>query len=250
MIDLYIPDRAFGLPSLSPFCMKLEGFLRVADIPYQIIYENKPSQGPKRKLPFIRDNGMSIGDSEIIIEYLESKLDIDMDGHLSLHQRALHQSFTRLLEEHLYWALVYSRWVNATNMKVLMKTLLSEVPPPISNFLSWRFKNQVITQLDGQGLGRHNEEEIYKKADKDIAALAAILENHRWFGIDYVSKLDLVALGFLSNCLIESMPSPLATSIQSHPNLVAYVERAQKVIFPGEYVKERRLPGQTVKLNE
>ena len=250
MIDLYIPDRAFGLPNLSPFCMKLEGFLRVADIPHQIIFENNPSKGPKGKVPFIRDNGMTIGDSEIIIEYLESKLDIDMDGHLSPHQKSIHHSFSRLLEEHLSWVLAYSRTANKDNFSTLINTVLSEVPPPISNIFAWRFKHKITAQLNAQGLGRHSEDVIYKKADKDIAALSELLEDHEWFGIDYVSKLDLIAVGFLSNCLIDEMPSPLAKSIHARPNLIAYLERAQSVIFPGEYIKERRLPGQTVKLED
>ncbi|MCK5880438.1 MAG: glutathione S-transferase family protein [Sinobacterium sp.] len=251
MIDLYIPDRAFGLPNISPFCMKLEGFLRVADIPHQIIFENNPAKGPKRKVPFIRDSGMSIGDSEIIIEYLESKFDIDMDGHLSPHQKAIHHSCTRMLEEHLFWALTYSRWDNKDNRDTMIATLLSDVPPPISTFLAWRFKKQILSQLDGHGLGRHNEDEIYKKAGKDIAALSELLGMHEWFGIDYVSKLDLVALSFLSNCLLEEMPSPLAKSIKARPNLVAFVDRAYTMIFPGEYIKERKLPpGHTVQLND
>ena len=248
MIDLYIPDRAFGLPSLSPFCMKLEGFLCVAEIPHQIIFENNPAKAPKQKLPFIRDNGMAIGDSEIIIEYLESKYDIDMDGHLSHHQKSIQHSSIRMLEEHLFWALVYSRWSNKLNRTELISTVLADIPPPLSNLLAWRFQRQMYKQLHAQGLGRHNDDEIYKKAHQDINALAEQLGSHDWFGIDYVSKLDLVALGFLSNCLIGDMPSPLATAIQNSPNLVAYTERAKSVIFPGEYKKQRKLPGQTTAL--
>jgi len=249
MIDLYIPDRAFGLPSVSPFCMKVEGFLRVADIPHQVIFCNDPRKGPKGKVPFIRDNGMTIGDSEIIIEYLESKLDIQMNGHLSAHQQAINHSCMRMLEEHCFFALVYSRWLKPDNLKALMGEIMADVPPPISNFLAWRFKKIVSAQLHGQGLGRHNEEEIFKKAERDIWALSEVLGDHEWFGIDYVSKLDLSALGFFSNMLIDKMPSPLADAIRATPNLVDYTERAKNVIFPGEYKKERRIPGQGVKLD-
>ena len=248
MIDLYIPDRAFGLPSINPFCMKLEGFLRLADIPHQIIVENNPSKGPKGKTPFIRDNGVTIGDSEIIIEYLESKVGFDMDGHLSTHQKAVHHSVIKMLEEHFFWAMVYSRWVDADNFKALSNELLAEIPPPISTFLGWKLRKQAIAQLDAQGLGRHNEEEIYKKAERDIKTLSELLEEHDWFGIDYVSKLDLVALSLLSNCLIEDMPSPITRVIKNSDNLMRFVERAKKAIFPDEYIKERRLPGQTVQL--
>ncbi len=249
MIDLYIPDRAFGLPNISPFCMKLEGFLRVADIPHQVIFENNPAKGPKGKVPFIRDNGVTIGDSEIIIDYLEKKMGIDMDGHLSPHQRAIHHTTIRMLEDHTMFAIVYSRWVEPENLKVLLNNFLGEVPPPISTFLGWRFKKGVIKMLHNQGLGRHDREEIYKKAESDIRALSEVLGDHDWFGIDYVSKLDLVAHAFISNLLLEEMPSPMMDVVKSLPNLMDFNERARNAIFPGEFKKERKIPGQSVKLD-
>ena len=35
-MKLYQPKRAFGLPNPSAFCVKLETYLRMADIPYEV----------------------------------------------------------------------------------------------------------------------------------------------------------------------------------------------------------------------
>ncbi len=240
MIDLYQFSPMFNVPNLSPYCMKIEGFLRITEIPFQIIEENDPRKGPKGKLPFIRDNGVVIGDSELIIDYLESKLEFDVDGHLSSQQKAVHHAFIRMLDEHLYWALVYSRWIEAHNWEVLKKHLFYEIPPPISTFIARRVRKQVRNQLHQHGMGRHNRDDIYTKARKDLEQLSALLADHKWFGGDYVSTLDLTAIAYLSNIMVPELNSPLADYVKEFGNLETYEVRARRVIFPDEIKQPKR----------
>lgn len=240
MIDLYQFTPHFNVPNLSPFCMKIEGFLRITEIPFQIVEENDPGQAPKGKLPFIRDNGILIGDSELIIDYLESKLDFHVDGHLDSQQAATHHAFIRMLDEHLYWALLYSRYMEAHNWETLRKRLFAEIPPPVSTFQAHKLHSSIRDQLDKQGMGRHNREEIYKKASKDLAQLSVLLGDHQWFGGDYVSKLDLTALAYLTNIMIPELSSPLASVIKEYGNLETYAVRARRIIFPDEPRKPKR----------
>ena len=37
MITLHQPKRAFGLPCPSAFCVKLEAYLRMAEVPYELL---------------------------------------------------------------------------------------------------------------------------------------------------------------------------------------------------------------------
>lgn len=240
MIDLYQFTPHFNVPNLSPFCMKLEGFLRITEIPFQIIEENDPSKAPEGKLPFIRDNGVLISDAELIIDYLESKLSFNVDGHLDNQKAATHHAFTRMLDEHLYWALLYSRWMEEHNRETLSNRLFSEIPPPISTVLARRMRKNIIDQLDKQGMGRHNREDIYKKAGKDLVQLSVLLGDHKWFGGDYVSKLDLTAIAYLANIMIPELPSPLANYIKEYGNLETYAVRAKRIIFPDEPKKPKR----------
>jgi hypothetical protein len=64
-IKLFQFPRWFAIPNLSPFCCKLETWLRIAQIPYAVIDTPDPRKGPKRKLPFIEDAGVRIADSSL-----------------------------------------------------------------------------------------------------------------------------------------------------------------------------------------
>jgi glutathione S-transferase len=45
----------FGIPNPSPFCMKLETWLRMTRIPFEIVRVVDPRKGPKGKVPWIED---------------------------------------------------------------------------------------------------------------------------------------------------------------------------------------------------
>src|SRR5262245_57526176 len=87
-IKLFQFPRLFPIPNLSPFCCKLETWLRIAGIPYDIVDTPNPRKGPKRKLPFIQDAGLRMGDTSVIIAHLTKTRGIDPDARLDRSQRA------------------------------------------------------------------------------------------------------------------------------------------------------------------
>ena len=112
MLRLIQFHTALGLPNASPFCLKLETWLRMAGIPYENAYTGNPRRGPKGKLPAIEHDGRVIADSGLIIDYLADTFEIDLDAGLSPVERATALAWRRLFEEHLYWTVVYARWVD------------------------------------------------------------------------------------------------------------------------------------------
>ena len=58
-IKLYQFPPALELPNASPFCMKLETYLRMAGLPFESVYTLNLRRAPKGKLPFINDGGTS-----------------------------------------------------------------------------------------------------------------------------------------------------------------------------------------------
>ena len=102
MLRLYQLERTWGIPNLSHFCCKIETYLRIADIKYEI-KPTLPLTAPKGKLPYIEDNHTKLGDSQFIIHYLKANYK-NLDEALNNKEQALSLAMQRLLEENLYWA--------------------------------------------------------------------------------------------------------------------------------------------------
>jgi len=62
-------------PNSSPFCMKLETFLKLHKIPYELVVpKTSPISGPANKWPWIVYNDDVVTDTSVIITYLEKKV--------------------------------------------------------------------------------------------------------------------------------------------------------------------------------
>lgn len=48
-------------------------------------------------------NGEDVADSQICIEYLNEKLGIDLNEHLTAEEKAIGRAVQIMLEDHLYW---------------------------------------------------------------------------------------------------------------------------------------------------
>jgi len=81
MIHLYQFAPVWGIPNLSVFCVKLETYLRMANLSYEK-HSTVPFKAPKGKLPFIEDQGNKIADSRFIIDYLKKTYGDRLDGDL------------------------------------------------------------------------------------------------------------------------------------------------------------------------
>src|SRR5258706_13820013 len=107
-IMLFQLPRRFGIPNLSPFCCKLETWLRIVRVPYEIIETPDPRKGPKRKLPFIEDSGVRIADTSIIIDHLKRTRDFVPDARLDASHGPTALSLQRSLEGHHVYFVSYT----------------------------------------------------------------------------------------------------------------------------------------------
>src|SRR5260221_4326832 len=112
MIRLHQYPPMFGIPNPSPFCLKLETWLRMAGLPFESVRVTDPRKGPKGKVPWIEDQGRTIADSAFIIEYLVDAYGDPLSTHLGAEERAVALALRRLTEEHLYWAIAHGRFLD------------------------------------------------------------------------------------------------------------------------------------------
>src|SRR3990167_2976750 len=224
MIYLYQFPRMFGIPNLSPFCMKIEAWLRMSGLEYECRFQTDPRKAPMGKLPSIQVDGEKVPDSTLIIDYLETLYDLSLDSHLSPVERAVSHAFQRLMEERMYWAVLHNRFLGE-NWPTIREEAFGRLPPIVRTLVPALIQKKLQRDLQGQGLGLHDIETIYRFGGQDIDALAAYLGDKPYFMGSKVSTVDAVLLGFLTGMLAPQLPSPLQERVQLHPNLVAYQQR-------------------------
>ena len=230
-ITVYQFSRAWGLPNSSPFCMKLEGYLKLGQIPYRVVEQNDPRKGPKSKMPYVKIDKQIMGDSEQIYEYLHSHQVIDLDASLTDEQRAVQHAMRSMCEESLYFVMLYSRWMDDANWEQVRDTLFASMPKLIRPMITTQIRKKIQADLVGQGMGRHNRAEVYSIGAKHVNALGAYLGDQTWFGGEQPVKLDVVAVSYLANILKPPIETPLQETVNKWPNLVAFTDRALTDIF-------------------
>ena len=114
MITLFGLGAGFGLPEISPFVTKTEVQLTMAGLAFRK-QRAMPPASPKGQLPFIDDAGELIADSTFIRAHIEHRYGFDFDSGLDVRARAQAWAFERMIEHHLYFALVGARWVDPVN---------------------------------------------------------------------------------------------------------------------------------------
>jgi glutathione S-transferase len=231
MLKLHQPPRAFGLPCPSAFCVKLETYLRMADIPYEL--ENGvPADGPKGKIPWIDDDGHVVGDSSFIIEYLKKKHGDKLDARLMPHQRALGHAIKKVLEESLYLVSSYSKWGEDEGFSIYAAELFSEMPEAQFRPVSEAIRKNVMDKLRAQGIARHTSAEVYELGLEDVRSFAALLGDGVYLFGDHPTSYDACAFGVIGNLKDGPFASPVRDATRQARNVADYIDRMRRKYFP------------------
>src|SRR3982751_2177908 len=109
MVTLYSYPELFGVADNNGYGLKVYAFLKLAGVPFIHEHLFDASAAPRGQLPYVVDDGETIGDSETIIAHLIQKYRLTIDAALTPAQRVTNHLVTRMLDD-LYWVMSYSRW--------------------------------------------------------------------------------------------------------------------------------------------
>lgn len=232
MLELHQFDAAWGLPNISPFCIKLETWLKMAGLEHRILYENDPRKGPKGKIPFIVEDGVKIGDSTLIIEHLTREHGVTLDDDLSPPQRATAHAVERMLQESLYWVLIYCRWQDDAGFAAVRAVLAPNFPAPLRSILPGVFRRGIVKSARGQGMGRHSREEIMQMGIQDLDAIAALLGDQPFLFGEQPHTVDANAFSFLMCFVGPPIDNEIKAHIKATPVLLDYYNRMRERFFP------------------
>lgn len=237
MIKLFQFNRVWGLPNGSPFCTKLETYLRMAQLPFEVEFISRPQGAPKGKLPFIEMDGKRYPDSEFIIDELKRYHGDALDQHLTKEQRALAVLIDEACCERLYWVSVYFAWQDDTGWAVVKEGYFGRLPALLRWFLPEQIRKHMIKTLYAEGIGRHSRQENAYLGCKTIDALATMLGDKPYFLGDKPTSIDATTFAFMVNTLLRPGDNPLKKHALTIDTLKTYCDRMW-----GEYYSDLPRP--------
>ncbi|XP_077992731.1 failed axon connections homolog [Glandiceps talaboti] len=170
-VILHQIGRGRFVPSMSPFPLKLETYLRMANIPYLSMHSLTLSR--RHRTPWIEYNGEIVSDSSFIIEFLNERCKLNLSSHLNPTEKAIARAFQEMVEENLCWTLAYIKWMDKSNPDLLLNIY------PQSKLVIWTMRKGIEPVMKKalylQGIGRNTRQEVYSRAEKDFLALSAFL---------------------------------------------------------------------------
>ena len=231
MVTLYGSFPAFGLPQASPFVMKTEVQLKMAGLTYSLQRGNR-ADGPKGKIPYIADAENRLGDSTFIRDHIEKTCGIDLDRGLTPDMRARSWAIERMLEDHLYWVIVYERWMIDENFAAGPSHFFDPLPPDVRQGERDGARRQVAAALYGQGRGRHAPSEIADLGCRSLAALATLIGNKPYLMGPAPSAVDATAFAMIAAATAPVLVSPLRDFAEARGNLIRYRDRMMAEHYP------------------
>ena len=227
MITLFTFPATFGLRNVSPFCLKVEMALAYLKIDYEIALESDPRKGPKDKLPFIISDGVTIDDSELILAHLDKLSNGGLYGQLTPKEMAVGTAFLRLVDDHLYWMVVASRWLNDDWFPNVQKGFFGNMPPIVGPLISRLARSQMKKTYHLHGLGRHTQEQQEWLAHRNLKAIEAIVSTENYIVGQRLTVFDFAVASLLAG-ISDQKPESWTTKLANeYPALREYAERVQ-----------------------
>ncbi|CAB4056962.1 Failed axon connections [Lepeophtheirus salmonis] len=202
-------NRSHNVPSISPYCFKLESWIKLNNIKYENVDHKSKLRSRKGLLPFIELNGEEIADSDIIIKALSKKFEKDLDEGLSQEQRNVQHAMLTMVDNHFtlkeaaarcYIELV-SQWKTrhmdhlVKGYKLNLQSLSGyKFPNPlIAFYLKHTYIRKAIRKVKATGLGEYSNEELDHMGKDDLKVLSDFLGDQQFFFGDEPHSLDLNA---------------------------------------------------------
>lgn len=212
-------------PSMSPFCLKLETYFRMKNLPYQNEFSYKT--GPKGKVPWIEYNGNIYSDSSFIMKHFNDEKGLDRNQGYSPEQNAIAHALQKMAEEHMYWLVILCRW---EFYRAETSRTLTQLPSPVV----WVIARRTRKMAHAQGVGRHSQSEVEQLLEEDLSALSDVLGEKQYMMGDEPTELDCAIFGQVSQVKWHVPKSCRARIFleESLTNLNSYCERMKTKFWP------------------
>jgi glutathione S-transferase len=220
MITLYSYPELFGVADNNGYGLKVFAFLRLAGVPFTHEHIFDASKAPRGQLPYIVDDGETVGDSETIIAHVAAKYRVSIDAALTPAQRDTNLMVTRLLDD-LYWVMSYSRWKDERYWPAFRDALLTQHPSLTeAGLLKAREFN--FQRYHYQGIGRYAPDAAMARGLADLQVLAHLIPANGYVHGNKPTAIDAGIYGFIANIYFFEIDTPLKQFVVAHDNLARH----------------------------
>jgi glutathione S-transferase len=230
MITLYSYPELFGVADNNGYGLKVYAFMRLAGVPFTHEHLFDASKAPRGQLPYIVDEGETIGDSDRIIAHLIRKYGLALDSGLTAAQRDTSHLIDRMLDD-LYWVMSYSRWKDERFWPEFSAALRREHPILTEEALH-EAKEFNSKRYYYQGIGRYAPAEAYARGLGDLRVLANLIPAEGYVHGPKPTSIDAAIYGFIANIYFYAIETPLKEFVAAHPNLVRHCTSLHAAIGP------------------
>ena len=222
MIRLFSYPQLFSVADNNPFGLKVYAFLKLARLAFEHEHIFDASKAPRGQLPYLVDDGETIGDSEAIVAHLIRKYGLKLDAGLTQAQRDTGHLVRRMLDG-LYWIMSYSRWKDPEYWPLFRDAILREHPQVTAAAMEGAQKYN-FQRYHYQGIGRYEPPAVYERGLADLRVLADLVPQRGFLFGERPVSTDAGVYGFLANIHFYAIETPLKRFIASRPNLVRHCE--------------------------
>jgi glutathione S-transferase len=228
MITLYSYSELFGVADNNGYGLKVLAFLRLNRMPFKHEHVFDASAAPRGQLPYIVDDGETIGDSDTIIAHLIAQYGLTIDAALTSSQRDMNHLITRMLDD-LYWVMSYSRWKDERFWPAFRDALLRQHPSLTEAGLR-KAQEFNFQRYHFQGIGRYAPDAAYARGLADLRVLADLIPAKGYLHGDKPTSIDAGIYGFIANIYFYDIDTPLKQFVVSHGNIVRHCRTIHEAV--------------------
>ena len=228
MLTLYSYPELFGVADNNGYGLKVYAFLKLADVAFVHEHIFDASAAPRGQLPYVVDDGETIGDSETIIAHLVRKYGLTIDVNLTATQRTTNLLVTRMLDD-LYWVMSYSRWKDERFFPAFRDGFMAQ-HARIDEAGMNKAREYNAQRYHFQGIGRYPPDQAYARGLADLQVLADLIPADGYVHGEKPTSIDAGIYGFIANIHFFPIPTPLKAFVTAHPNLVRHCEAIHALV--------------------
>lgn len=232
MIKIFTFPPAWGLPTPSSFGLKVETYMRMADIPYKIEYVRRPENSPKRTVPWIDDDGVLLADSSFIIDYLKDKFGDRLNEGLDPVQLATAHAVRRMLEENLARIIGYTRWIVDENWPETKEVGFGSMDEPWKSDISAKAREKLREDMILHGIGRHAPDEVQEIGIRDVKAVETLLADKQYLLDDQPREVDASVFSVLAEYIVPPLKCAISDYARASDTLTGYCNGILGRYFP------------------